>query len=180
MKKLRTVSVDITINSSKEKVWDIVFHKFGEDNAFNPLIEGSHLTQGSTGELGCERQCDLDSKNSIQEKIVAVRENQSFDIEIIQGGLPMMDTMKATLEVEKIHKDQTLVTAIINYNTSPAFMGGIIKGSMGKMFFKLLVGLKYYMETGEEVTKQNIRDIMKTYKFMETNESFAIQEFATS
>lgn len=179
MKKLRTVSVDIEINRSKKEVWDIVFHKFGEVNAFNPLIEGSHLTQGSEGAIGCERQCDLDSKNSIQEKIVAVRDDRSFDIEIIQGGLPMMDKMKATLEVEELLKNRTLVTAIINYNTSPAFMGGIIKGSMGKMFFKLLVGLKYYLETGEEVTKQNIGDIMKSFSLLEANESFVVQELAS-
>ncbi|MGI9533024.1 SRPBCC family protein [Lutimonas sp.] len=180
MKKLRTVRVDIAINSSKEEVWDILFHKFGEVNAFNPLIEGSHLTKGSEGALGCERQCDLDSKNSIQEKIVAVRDNSSFDIEIIQGGLPMMDKMKATLEAKELTKNRTLVTAIIHYNTSPAFMAGIIKGSMTKTFFKLLVGLKYYMETGEEVTKLKIGDIMKTYKSMDANESFMMQEFATS
>ena len=173
MKKLRTVSVDIQINSSKAKVWDVLFNRFGEVNAFNPLIEGSHFTKGTKGELGCERQCDLDSKNSIQEKVVAVRGDNGFDIEIIEGGLPMMDSMKATLEVEEILVNQTLVTATINFNTSPSFMGGILKGTMAKMFFKLLVGLKFYLETDEEVTKQHIGDIMKTYKIMGPNDTFS-------
>jgi hypothetical protein len=174
MKKLRTVRVDIHINTSKDKAWDVLFNRFGEVNAFNPLIEGSHFTQGNQGELGCERQCDLDSKNSIQEKVVAVRGDSSFDIEIIQGGLPMMDTMKVTLDVEEVLANETLVTATINFNTSPTFMGGILKGTLSKMFFKLLVGLKFYLETGEEVSKQSIGDIMKTYKLMGPNDAFSI------
>ena len=89
-----------------------------------------------------------------------------------------MDKMKATLEVQEIQQNRTMVTAIINYNTTPAFMGGIIKGNMAKMFFKLLLGLKYYLETGEEVSKNSIQDIMKTYKLMEVNDSFAIETFA--
>lgn len=178
MKKLRTVSVDILVNTSKEKTWDLLFNRFGEVNTFNPLIEGSHFTKGSNGEVGCERQCDLDSKNSIQEKIVAVRGDSSFDIEIIQGGLPMMDTIKATMDVKEILDNQTLVTTTIQFNTSPAFMGGILKGMMAKMFFKLLVGLKYYLETGEEVTKQNIKDIIKTYKIMDPHDTFSNSEIA--
>ena len=178
MKKLRTISVDIHINTSKDKAWDVLFNKFGEVNAFNPHIQGSHFTQGTQGELGCERQCDLDSKNSIQEKIVAVRADGSFDIEIIQGGLPMMDKMNATFDVEEVLANETLVTATINFNTSPAFMGGILKGTLSKMFFKILVGLKFYLETGEEVSKQSMGDIMKTYKLMDANDTFSVGEFA--
>ncbi len=179
MKKLRTISVDIHVSTSKDKTWDVIFNQFGEVNAFNPHIEGSHFTQGTQGELGCERQCDLDSKNSIQEKIIAVRGDSSFDIEIIQGGLPMMDKMNATFDVEEILANETLVTATINFNTSPAFMGGILKGTLSKMFFKLLVGLKYYLETGEEVSKQNMGDIMKTHKLMDPNDTFSHSEFAS-
>ncbi len=178
MKRLRTISVDIHVNTSKDKAWDVLFNQFGEVNAFNPHIEGSHFTQGTQGELGCERQCDLDSKNSIQEKIVAVRGDSSFDIEIIQGGLPMMDKMNATFDIEEILPNETLVTATINFNTSPAFMGGILKGTLSKMFFKLLVGLKFYLETGEEVSKQNMGDIMKTYKLMDPIDTFSHSEFA--
>ena len=178
MKKLRTVSVDIIVNSSKSKVWDVLFNRFGEVNTFNPHIEGSHFTKGSKGEIGCERQCDLDSKNSIQEKIVAVRDDNSFDIEIIQGGLPMMDTMNATLDVKEMLPNQTIVTATIHFNTTPAFMAGILKGMMAKMFSKLLVGLKFYLETDEEVTKQNIKDIMKTYKIMDPHDTFSNRQIA--
>lgn len=178
MKKLRTVSVDIIVNSSKAKAWDVLFNRFGEVNAFNPLIEGSHFTKGDNGALGCERQCDLDSKNSIHEKIVAVKGDDSFDIEIIQGGLPMMDTMKATMDLKEVQPNQTIVTTTIHFNTSPAFVAVLLKGMMAKMFFKLLVGLKFYLETDEVVTKQNIKDIMKTYKIMDPHDTFSNSQIA--
>jgi len=173
MKKLKTVKVDILVNSSKAKAWDVLFNRFGEVNTFNPLIEGSHFTKGNKGALGSERQCDLDGKNSIHEKIVAVRGDSSFDIEIIQGGLPMMDQMKGTIELKEILPNQTLVNATIQFNTSPVFMASILKGMVAKMFFKLLVGLKFYLETGQEVTKLNIKDIMKTYKMMNPHDTFS-------
>ena len=174
MKKFRKVTVEMDINSSKEKVWDVLFNRFGEVNLFNPLIEGSHHTSGKAGEVGCERQCDLDSKNSIHEKITAARGNDSFDIEIIKGGLPMMDKMKATIDLESLHENSTRVFFTMNYNTSPAFMGALMKGMMKKMFAKVLIGLKYYLETGNEVTKENIKNIYNEYFTLNNNHSFAL------
>lgn len=178
MKKLRTVHLDIHLNAGKEKTWDLLFNRFGETYLFNPLLEGSHFTKGNSGEVGCERQCDLDSKNSIQERIVAVRNNDSFDIDIIQGGLPFMDKMKGTFSVAAINAHQSVVTAVIQYNTSPAFMGGLLKSMLAKNFFKVMVGLKYYLETGEVVTKINIGDIIKTYKLLSPTDSFSIENMA--
>lgn len=173
MKKLRSTSISIQVNVQKEKTWDLLFHRFGEVNLFNPLLEGSHFTKGNSGEVGCERQCDLDSKNSIQERIVSVSDNHSFDIDIIQGGLPLMDKMMATIIVDAKDTDESLVTVQVQFNTSPAFMGGLMKGLIAKSFHKVLVGLKYYLETGDPVTKQNITEIMKTYKLLNPYESFS-------
>lgn len=173
MKKLKTVHLSIQLNASKEKTWDLLFNRFGETHLFNPLLDSSHFTKGDAGEVGCERQCDLDSKNSIQERIVAVRDSESFDIDIIQGGLPLIDKMKGTFSVTSLRPEQSLVKAEISYNTSPAFMAGLLKSSLAKNFFKVLVGLKFYLETGEIVTKENIGDIMKTHKLMEASESFS-------
>jgi hypothetical protein len=41
MKKARTVTAEIEINSPKNKVWDVLINQFGNVNNFNPLIEGS-------------------------------------------------------------------------------------------------------------------------------------------
>ena len=90
----------------------------------------------------------------------------------------MMDKMKGTIDLKEIMPNQTLVAATIQFNTSPAFMGSFLKGMIAKMFFKLLVGLKFYLETDEEVTKENFKDIMKTYKLMDPYDTFSNNEIA--
>jgi alpha-galactosidase len=156
----------------------LIFNRFGEVNNFNPLIEGSHHSQGAKGEVGCERVCDLDAKNSIHEKIVAARGNESFDVDIIKGGLPMMDKAKATFDLKAINGSQTNVTFTMNFTSKPAFMAPLMKGMMAKMLKKMLVGLKYHLETDQLVTKSNINSIMKGYRKLDNNESFVVKGLA--
>lgn len=172
MENLKEVTIDVTTNTSKEQVWDLLFNRFGEVNVFNPLIEGSHHTIGTQGEVGCERQCDLDAKNSIHEKIVRARGNDSFDIEIIKGGLPMMKKMSGTFDLDAIGPSRTRVTFTMRFNTKPAFMAMFMKGMMRKMLLKMIVGMKYHLETGNLVTKENIKRIMKDYKHLNNNGVF--------
>ena len=172
MKKLREVTLEIIANKSKDLVWDLLFNRFGEVNVFNPLIEGSYHTTGQKGKVGCERKCDIDSRNSVHEKIVAARGQDSFDVDIIEGGLPMMDTMKATFDLKELSANQTKVSFTMGYSTKPAFMGALMKGKMANMLFTMLVGLKYHLETGQFVTKGNIKGIIKDYKQLQNNEAF--------
>lgn len=172
MKKLKEITLEISTNTSKEKVWDLLFNRFSEVNVFNPLIEGSHHTTGTIGKVGCERHCDLDAKNAIKEKIVAARANDSFDLDIIEGGLPMMDVMKGTYNLQELNTNQTKVSFIMKFTTKPAFMAPMMKGMMANMLFKTLVGMKYHLETGNLVTKDNIKNIMKEYKQLNSNEAF--------
>lgn len=172
MKKLRKVTVEIDISTSKENVWDLLFNRFGEVSVFNPLIDGSHHASGKKGEVGCERHCDIDAKHSVREKITAARGNESFDIDIIEGGLPMMDEMKATIDLKSLHENSTRVFFTMSYNTKPAFMGGLMKGMMTKMLNKLLIGLKYHLETGKLVTKENIKFIVRDYNYLKSNSTF--------
>jgi len=176
MAKAKKVTIDIDINSSKEHVWDLIFNRFGEVNNFNPLIEGSHHSAGTKGEVGCERVCDLDAKNSVSERIVAARGNDSFDIEIIKGGLPMMGEMKATFDLQAINESQTKVILTMNFTAKPAFMAPLMKGMMTKMLKKMLVGLKYHLETDQLVTKSNINSIMKNFRKLQVNEPFTVDE----
>ena len=176
MTKFRKVTIDIDINASKAEVWDLLFNRFGEVNNFNPLIEGSNHSQGAKGEVGCERVCDLDSKNSIHEKIVAARGNESFDVDIIKGGLPMMDKAQATFELTAIGDNRTNVSFIMNFTSKPAFMAPMMKLMMPKMLRKMLVGLKYHLETNQLVTKSNIDGIMKGFWKLKANEGFKAKE----
>lgn len=180
MENLKEVNLSIRVNANKEQVWDLLFNKFGEVTIFNPIIEGSHYTTGPQGEVGCERQCDLDAKNSIHEKISARRGNDGFDIEIIKGGLPMVKTANATFELVQLNRYQTRVNFTMRFNSKPAFMAGMMKMMMKKMLFKMLIGLKYHLETNKPVTKENISGIIKNYKKLHDNEAFSGVKLATA
>jgi ribosome-associated toxin RatA of RatAB toxin-antitoxin module len=172
MKKLREFELEVNINSSKEQVWDLLFNRFGEVNLFNPVLEDSHQTAGVKGEVGCERQCDINSSTSIQEKITAARGNDSFDVNVIKGGMPMMDEMNATWDFIETGTSQSRARLTMRFNTKPAFVGALMIGMMTKMVKSMLIGLKYHLETGNLVSKENIKGIMKDYKRLQENESF--------
>jgi len=178
MKKFKQVVIDIDINATKEKAWDVLFNRFGEINNYNPHIEGSHHTTGVQGEVGCERQCDMDAKNSVHERIVGVRGNNGYDVDIIEGNLPMMDEMKVSIDLETLSSDQTKVIFTVNFAAKPAIMAVLMKGMIAKMFKKLLVGLKYHLETDKLVTKSNINGIMKGFRKLEHREAFVVKELA--
>lgn len=169
---MREVQQSISIHASKEDVWDTVFNKFGHVNDFNPLIEGSHFLNGDNGFVGCERQCAIDSKTIVQERITRAEAGLNFDIEIFEGGLPMMDKMTARFDLVELGKDKTEVLFTMRYSTKPTFMGGLMKGKMSKFFMKLLIGLKYHLETGELVTKDNIKEIERLYKDLDEGTGF--------
>jgi hypothetical protein len=173
MEKLKNVTVSIIADSRKDQVWDLLFNRFGEVNIFNPMIEGSHHTKGVQGEVGCERQCDVDSKISVIERIVAARQNDSFDIDIIEGGLPMMKTMKGTFDLKSIEPKRTEMTMTMRFSTKPAFMANFIKGKMNQMLSKMMIGLKYHLETDGVVTKENIKGIIKDYSRLDSNTAFS-------
>ena len=173
MEKLKNVTVSLITKSSKDQVWDLLFNRFGEVNIFNPLIEGSHHTKGVQGEVGCERQCEIDSKTSVIEKITAARGNDSFDIDIIEGGLPMMKTMKGTFNLKSIEPNKTEIALTMRFSSKPAFMANLMKGKMSKMLFKMMIGLKYHLETDGVVTKENIKGIVKDYNRLDTNAAFS-------
>ncbi|MCH7534948.1 MAG: SRPBCC family protein [Bacteroidetes bacterium] len=173
MKKFREVKINIEVESSKARVWDTLFNNFGDVSAWNPLVEDSHHSGGSKGEVGCERVCDLDSKTTIHERISSSNGTDSFDVDIIKGGLPMMDKGLGRFELEELSDERTRINFIIKFTAKPSFMGGIMKLMMPKMLIQVLVGLKYHLETGNLVDKSNIKRIMKNYKQLDSDQAFS-------
>ena len=90
----------------------------------------------------------------------------------------MMDKAKATFDLKAINDNQTNVTITMYFTSKLAFMAPMLKLMMPKMLRKMLVGLKYHLETKELVTKSNINSIMKGYGKLQNNEAFAVKELA--
>ncbi len=174
MKKLHEFKSEITVFAYRDRVWDLLVNQFGYVNKFNPLIDASHPLDDNQGEVGCERHCKIDDKNSVREKITDIKGKESVEIEIIEGGLPMMDQMFGRFSLKVAGNGKTRVTMQVSYNTKPAIMAPLLKGQMKKEFTKLLVGMKYYLETNHEVTKSNIRNILENYDVIGEEANFEI------
>ena len=173
MKQLKTLHTDVTINASKERVWETLFTRFGDVHLYNPSLDGSHFIKGGSGAVGCERQCDLDAKTTLIERISRADELKSFTVEIIGGNMPMIKTMIVEVELLERSSNRTTVSIIGRYNTSPGFMGWLVKGMMRGKLTDMLIGLKYYLETGTAVTKQTYKPIAKIYRQLAPQQAFS-------
>ncbi|MBI3124037.1 MAG: SRPBCC family protein [Ignavibacteriales bacterium] len=173
MKKQRKIKTEVYINASKEQVWEILFTRFGETHLYNPNLESSHFVSSNKGEVGCERQCDFDPKTRVVERITKSVELKSFSIDIVGGNMPFMETGLVEVELKSINSNQTKVNFTMNFVSKPAFMGLMMKGMMKKKLTDVLIGLKYYLETGNTVSKKTYGPVYKAYKQLGEQQPFS-------
>lgn len=153
------------IQASKEKTWEVLFKEYGEIHVHNPTMQSSHyMHDASQGELNCSRHCKFSDKIYLEEKITGVNKTDSFTIEVTEHNLPFVKEMSATYELSSTD-DGTTELKMISYNSfSPGFMKYMMRGQMSKSLAKHLFGLKYYLETGKTVNKDNYSEVFKNYK----------------
>lgn len=168
----KSFELSVIANEGLDKVWETLFIRFGSISNFNPNVEGSHFVSGSAGEVGCERVCNFDSKSFVRERIVKVESLKSFSVDIMDGNMPMLDEMRVTFELNPITNKQTKIDFFAEYKTKPAFMGSLIKIMFKKKLADTLIGLKYHLETGENVSKKTFKSVYKRYQKLQLNQSF--------
>ena len=151
------------INASVEKTWEVLFNQYGDIHIHNPGMPTSNYIDNATkGALNCSRHCMFDDKLFVDEKITEVDENKSFKVVVFKHNLPFLKDMSSIYELSSIGTDKTEVKMISFNSTSPSFMIYLIRGQLGKGLKKHLFGLKYYLETGKTVNKDNYSEIYKT------------------
>lgn len=143
----------------------MLFNQYGDIHIHNPGMPTSNYIGNATkGALNCSRHCMFDEKLFVDEKITEVDEYKSFKVEVFKHNLPFLKNMSAIYELSSIGPDKTEVKMISFNSTFPSFMIYLIKGQMGKGLKKHLFGLKYYLETGKTVNKDNYSEIFKNNK----------------
>ena len=153
------------INTSVEKTWKVLFNQYGDIHIHNPTMPTSRYVGDATkGELNCSRHVTFDDKLFLEETITEVNENKSFKVEAYNHNLPFLKDMSAIYELSSIGTNKTEVKMTSIVSTSPSFMIYLMKGQLGKGLKKHLFGLKYYLETGKTVNKNNYSEIFKNYK----------------
>ncbi len=170
----RTLQTEVIVNAPRERVWDALFTRFGEAYRYNPSLDSSHFVKGETGGVGCERQCALDAKTSVVEQITRADVMRSFSVNIIGGNMPMVNSMIVDLELKDLQPGRTKVMLKARYTSKPAFVGGMMKGMMRAKFTDMLIGLKYYLETGQEVSKKTYKGISRSYRRRSPEQSFPL------
>lgn len=153
------------INAPKEKVWEVLFNQYGDIHVHNPTMQSSNYMHKATkGELDCVRHCEFTDKLNLDEKITKVNEIDSFTVVVTKHNLPFVKEMSATYELASIGDEMTEIRMTSLNSFSPSFMKYLMKGQMGKSIKKHLFGMKYYLETGKIVGKDNYSEVIKEYK----------------
>lgn len=152
------------VNASKEKTWDVLFYQYGDIHVHNPTMQSSNYMNNATkGELNCVRHTEFTDKLYLDEMITEVNGNDSFTIVVTEHNLPFVKEMSATYEVSAIENDRTEIKMTSFNSFSPGFMKYLMKGQLKKPIFKHLFGMKYYIETGKTVNKENYSSVFKEY-----------------
>ena len=163
-KKMNRTEFNEVIHASKDRVWDVLFHQYGNIHIHNPTMVTSNYMNGSTkGELHSVRHCKFSEKLFLDEKIVAVDGSESFEIEVVAHNLPFVNKMSAIYEVTETGPNQTALKMTSFNSFSPSFMKFMMRGQMAKSLRKHLFGLKLYAETGEIVTADNYSTLHKKH-----------------
>lgn len=153
-----------TINASQEKVWEVLFEQYGDIHIHNPTMPTSKYVGDFTkGTVNCPRHVTFDEKLYLEETITEVHENKSFKVVAYKHNLPLLKDMSAVYELVSLGAHKTQVTMISSVTSAPSFMIFLMKGQLGKGLKQHLFGLKYYLETGKTVNKDNYTQVFKNY-----------------
>lgn len=172
--KLTNVSSTVVINKSIKEVWHTLYEKYGNVSLYHPQIESSiGIDNTLHGGKGAQRQCNINDKKYLKESIIEVEEEKRFVIELDEAkGVPF-DQAYAEYQLISLADNQTKVIQTAYYKTKPAFMGKMMKGKMGKDLSGVIIGRKYYLETGGTVDKEGYKKISKVYKKMDFSGTFS-------
>ena len=121
------------------------------------------MLDASVGELHSARHVNFSDKLYLEEEITEVDEFNSFTVVATDHNLPFLNQMSATYRLASIADDLTEVTMTSRNATTPGFMIYLMRGQLRRSLAKHLFGLKYYVETGKTVGKENYSEVFKSY-----------------
>ena len=160
------ITKKIKIDSSKNKVWDIL-SDIGAIQNFSPSVSKSYYTSEIKEGIGASRHCDLLPMGKVEERIIGWEDGEELTIEIYESkSVPFLGEGKFILKEEG---GKTNVTMSLTYRMKGGFLGSLMgvfmKGRISKAMEGTLKGLKHHVETGEIVTG----DVVKRLNRQDSN-----------
>jgi uncharacterized protein YndB with AHSA1/START domain len=150
--KMTTITKEIQIDVSKEKVWEILSNLETVQN-YDPFVVNSFYTSDIKEGVGASRQCDLPEGGYIKERIIAWNPGEGYSLNVYEDGEP-----DSPLENQYAHftlKEDgqgTTVTMTIEYDMkadAPVDPQEIEQMWRDEILPGLLAGLKHFVETGQ-------------------------------
>jgi len=166
MKKDIRIVRSIEIGTSPASAWEILYDRFGEAFLYNPNLTGSHFTRTEKGEIGSERECRFDKRTYVRESIIKADRYSNFTIKMIVGNIFMVKNILVDVRLKQLHGGNTMVFSEAIIETKPLFIRYFVKGIFKTKMDKMLIGLKYFLETGEPVTNKSFDEIYSEYSAM--------------
>lgn len=180
-KKFKTVKAEIDIKAPAERVWEAMVLDYGEISSFSPYVYTSAYEAGSLkGELGAQRRCAFNAKGTqiSHEQLKDIDHQNMVARNVVIGGekLPLnFDNSQAFYRVHDNGDGTATASYEFQYRTKPGLMTGMVKGAFQKQIAGTLIGLKHYLETGQEVNPQtDLYDEIKDDYTVKTGEEVSL------
>lgn len=168
-KKVQTFQVSKVIDLPADQLWAVVGDDYGRIAYSHPKIIASDYINGTlkAGE-GAERVCYFNEKQTqfLKEKMVNYSpETMSFTNTVYQAGKFPVDPAytQAIYKVKDLGNGTSELSFDMQYRTKPAIMGAMAKGKFKKLIQDYFIAVEHHVKTGEEVTKDNFKQIKKRY-----------------
>jgi hypothetical protein len=118
---------------------------------------------------GAERFCafDEEGKQYLKERIVKFNpEKRTYTNAAFEAGKFPIDTLntQGTFTVEEIDENRSRVSFLMEYQTKPALLGGLVKGQFKKLLKDYFISIEHYARTREPITLENYKEIRKKYR----------------
>jgi hypothetical protein len=149
---MTSVKSEIKINAPKEKVWNIIAD-LGGIVKFHPFITKSHYTSEQKEEVGSSRYCYMLPSTELNEKVIDWQPGESYKVMVQLSGeqIPPVKDMHATMAVNE-DSEGVHASIISEYRfAGDTPMEKEVEGQLQMMLDGVMMGLKHYAETGEEV-----------------------------
>lgn len=162
---MTTFSSTIYVDAPKDAVWTILAD-LGGIQKFHPGVRKSYYTTEQHEDVGAARVCELLPMGVIEEKAVEWKDGDYYVLTIdpLKKAPPFKKAYGRLATQEE--GTGTRVTMTLDYTLKFGPLGklldaAMVRPRMQKVVPTVLLGLKHYAETGEEVTSEVIRAVQR-------------------
>jgi len=164
--KLKTVSSEINISATREKVWEVL-SQYGNVSSFHGGVNKSYPEQGSEDKasLGGERIChvvDSGIKITLEERIIEYVEGEYYKYEVYKWKNFPIQKMFFTFRIKSADQGSAILQLDIDYKSKPAFLTWLMQGKTRRLTQNILLGYKHFIETGKRNT--SIKELKRKYR----------------